>query len=100
MATITPGATIIARPRTTAVALPRVAVVVITAIAVLAPLLLIFWQSFLDAPFFAAVKHASFGSYEFIFADSDFWNACSNSLVIAAGMVLIALPLGAALAFM
>jgi iron(III) transport system permease protein len=36
-------------------------------------------------------------AYRFIFDDPDFWNALFNSVVIAAGMVLIALPLGAAL---
>src|SRR5438067_653187 len=80
--------------------LPRVTVVAITALVILTPLLLIFWQSFLNAPFFNPAKHVSFDSYAFIFADSDFWSALLNSVVIAAGMVLIALPLGAALAFM
>src|SRR5581483_8509396 len=61
---------------------------------------LIFWQSFLSAPFFAATKHISLDAYAFIFADSDFWSAALNSVVIAGGMVLIALPLGAALAFL
>src|SRR5437667_4001628 len=80
--------------------LPRVTVVAITALVILTPLLLIFWQSFLNAPFFNAVKHLSFGSYAFIFDDPDFWSAFLNSFVIAAGMVVIALPLGAALAFL
>ncbi|MEP7208064.1 MAG: iron ABC transporter permease [Casimicrobiaceae bacterium] len=75
-------------------------VVLVTALVVFAPLGLIFWQSFLSAPFFSPTKHASFAAYAFIFADSDFWNAARNSLVIAAGMVGIALPLGAALAFL
>src|SRR5436190_21727709 len=78
----------------------RLAVVAVTALAIFAPLGLIFWQSFLSAPFFAETKHASFDAYAFIFADADFWNAGLNSIVIAGGMVLIALPLGAALAFL
>src|SRR5205823_12248230 len=39
-------------------------------------------------------------AYAFIFEDADFWTAFGNSILIAAGMVLIALPLGAALAFL
>src|ERR1700681_2006075 len=80
--------------------LPRSAVVAITALVILTPLSLIFWQSFLNAPFFNPAKHLSFDAYRFIFEDSDFWTAFLNSIVIAAGMVLIALPLGAALAFL
>src|SRR5881628_9801 len=80
--------------------LPRTTVVVITAVVIFMPLTLIFWQSFLNAPFFNVAKHLSFGSYAFIFDDPDFWSAFLNSFVIAGGMVLIALPLGAALAFM
>src|SRR4051812_8340162 len=79
--------------------LPRVSVVAVTSLAVLAPVLLILWQSLLNAPFFDAAKHVSLESYAFIFQDSDFWSALGNSVMIAAGMVLIALPLGAALAF-
>src|SRR5512141_658628 len=80
--------------------LPRWIVVAVTATAIFAPLGLIFWQSFLDAPFFNPARHASLDAYAFIFADRDFWSAAFNSLVIAGGMVLIALPLGAALAFL
>jgi len=80
--------------------LPRVSVVVITAVVILTPLSLIFWQSFLNAPFFNPAKHLSFDAYRFIFDDPDFWHSLLNSVVIAAGMVLIALPLGAALAFL
>src|SRR5438477_402900 len=80
--------------------LPRTAVVVITAVVIFMPLGLIFWQSFLNAPFFNPAKHFSFDAYAFIFEDADFWSAFANSFVIAAGMVLIALPLGAALAFL
>jgi len=80
--------------------LPRTAVVAITALVILTPLSLIFWQSFLNAPFFNPAKHLGLDAYRFIFDDADFWNAFLNSVVIAAGMVLIALPLGAALAFL
>jgi iron(III) transport system permease protein len=79
---------------------PRTAVVAVTALVVLTPVLLIFWQSFLSAPFFNPQRHFGLDAYAFIFDDSDFWRAALNSVVIAAGMVLIALPLGAALAFL
>jgi iron(III) transport system permease protein len=79
--------------------LPRALTILVTATAVLAPLSLILYQSFLSAPFFEANKDVGFDAYRFIFADSDFWQAFKNSFIIAAGMTLIAVPLGALLAF-
>jgi iron(III) transport system permease protein len=78
--------------------LPRGLTIMLTAAAVLAPLSLIVYQSLLDAPFFET-HHAGLAAYDFIFADPDFWTALRNSLVIAAGMTIIAVPLGAVLAF-
>src|SRR6266567_7954147 len=80
--------------------LPRTAVVAVTAAVIFLPLGLIFWQSFLSAPFFNPSYRFGFDAYAFVFEDSDFWTAFANSIVIAAGMVVIALPLGAALAFL
>src|SRR5262245_22853519 len=86
--------------RTTALAaLPRGLTIAVTAAAVLAPLLLILYQSFLNAPFFDARKAVGIGAYEFIFTDPDFWQALLNSVLIATVMVLIAVPLGGLLAF-
>ena len=82
-----------------AASLPRALTIFLTASAVLAPLSLIFYQSLLSAPFFDAVKTVGLDSYRFVFADPDFWSALRNSLMIAAGMTLIAVPLGAVLAF-
>src|SRR5579864_135487 len=79
--------------------LPRALTIVLTACAVLAPLSLILYQSLLNAPFFDAVKAVGIDAYAFIFADPDFWTALRNSLLIAAGMTVIAVPLGAVLAF-
>ena len=79
--------------------IPRALTIVIMAAAVLAPLSLIFYQSFLSAPFFDARKTFGLEAYEFVFADPDFWQALVNSVLIAAGMTLIAVPLGAVLAF-
>ena len=73
--------------------------ILVTATAVLAPLALILYQSFLTAPFFDARKTAGLDAYAFIFADPDFWQAFLNSFLIASGMTLIAVPLGALLAF-
>jgi iron(III) transport system permease protein len=80
-------------------ALPRALTILITAAAVLAPLSLIVYQSLLSAPFFDAVKQVGVAAYEFIFSDPDFWSALTNSLLIAGGMTLIAVPLGGILAF-
>jgi len=82
------------------ISIPRTTVVAVTAVVIFMPIGLIFWQSFLNAPFFNPAHRFGFDSYRFIFADSDFWSAFLNSVLIAAGMVLIALPLGAALAFL
>jgi iron(III) transport system permease protein len=79
--------------------LPRAVTILLMAAAVLAPLSLIVYQSLLDAPFFDAAKKVGVAAYAFIFADPDFWSALRNSLLIAAGMTVIAVPLGAVLAF-
>ena len=78
---------------------PRALTILLTAAVVLAPLSLIVYQSLLNAPFFDAVKKVGVDAYAFIFSDPDFWSALVNSLLIAAGMTLIAVPLGGVLAF-
>ena len=78
---------------------PRGLTILVTATAVLAPLSLILYQSLLSAPFFDAKKTVGLDAYAFIFADPDFWQAFLNSTLIAAGMTLIAVPLGGVLAF-
>ncbi|MFJ3045990.1 ABC transporter permease [Herbaspirillum chlorophenolicum] len=79
---------------------PRGLVVVLAALAIFVPLVLIFYQSFLSAPFFAPVKHLSFDSYRFIFDDPDFHQAFINGFTLAAGLTVIAVPLGSMLAFL
>jgi iron(III) transport system permease protein len=81
------------------IALPRLGVISLAALAVFLPLGLIFYQSLLNAPFFMPHK-LGLGAFEFVFDDSDFWDASKNSLIIAAGMALIAVPLGGILAFL
>jgi iron(III) transport system permease protein len=78
----------------------RVLVLGITALAVAAPLSLVVYQSFLTAPFFDRSAHLSLYAYTFVFADSDFWQAFWTTLTICTGMVAIAVPLGALLAFL
>ncbi|HEY2929725.1 ABC transporter permease [Piscinibacter sp.] len=80
-------------------ALPRVVTISLAAIAVLLPLSLIAYQSLLDAPFFAPHK-IGLDAFGFIFTDPDFWQAARNSVLIALGMALIALPFGSVLAFL
>jgi iron(III) transport system permease protein len=78
----------------------RAAVIALTALAVFLPLGLIFYQSTLNAPFFTLPRVHGPGAFEFIFADSDFWDSFKNSIVIAGAMTLIAVPLGGILAFL
>ncbi len=78
----------------------RITVIVVTAIVVLVPVLLVVWQSFLDGPFFARNVQLVGGAYGFVLSDDDFYAALGNSALIAVGMTAIAVPLGAALAFL
>src|SRR5258708_1369703 len=48
---------------------PRTTVVVVTTLVIFMPLGLIFWQSFLNAPFFNPAHRFGFGAYAFIFED-------------------------------
>ncbi len=77
----------------------RALTILVTAMAVIGPLSLILYQSFLTAPFFDARKTVGLEAYEFVFHDPDFWMAFKNSILIATGMTLIAVPLGGILAF-
>ncbi len=79
---------------------PRGVVVTLTMLAVFVPISLIFYQSFLSAPFFMPNKILTLDSYRFIFDDSDFRTAFVNGFILASGLALIAVPLGAMLAFL
>lgn len=79
---------------------PRGVVVAITLVAIFLPLFLIFYQSFLNAPFFMPVREFGFDSYRFIFDDPDFSMAFKNGLMLACGLTVIAVPLGGMLAFL
>ena len=79
---------------------PRGVVVTLTMLAVFVPISLIFYQSFLSAPFFMPNKILTLDSYRFIFDDPDFSTAFLNGFILASGLALIAVPLGAMLAFL
>jgi iron(III) transport system permease protein len=78
----------------------RAAVVLVAAVAILSPLVIIVYQSFLDGPFFQATSKLSLSAYQFVFADGDFRRAFGTTLIVAAGMTAVAVPLGALLAFL
>ncbi|RFP14554.1 MULTISPECIES: iron ABC transporter permease [unclassified Duganella] len=78
----------------------RGVVVTLAAIAIFLPLLLIFYQSFLNAPFFMPAKELGLDAYRFIFDDPDFSVAFKNAFLLAAGLTAIAVPLGGMLAFL
>lgn len=78
----------------------RIGVILTVAVAVLAPILLVVWQSFLDGPFFARNIHLSLRAFQFVFEDPKFYAAFGNSLLVAVGMTVIAVPIGALLAFL
>jgi iron(III) transport system permease protein len=79
---------------------PRGVVVALATTVIFLPLLLIFYQSFLNAPFFMPVKELGFDAYRFIFEDPDFAVAFKNAFWLATGLAVIAVPLGGMLAFL
>ncbi|MFB9245387.1 iron ABC transporter permease [Massilia antarctica] len=79
---------------------PRGLVVTLACVAIFLPLFLIFYQSFLSAPFFMPEKTLGLEAYAFIFDDPDFGQAFKNGMILAAGLTAIAVPLGGMLAFL
>src|SRR3546814_3606525 len=79
--------------------LTRGATVLITTAAVCLPLALIVYQSLLSSAFFSPDASWTFDAFRFVLSDPEFWVAVRNSLLVATGMVAIALPLGGILAF-
>ncbi|SKD04619.1 iron(III) transport system permease protein [Burkholderia sp. CF099] len=75
-------------------------VIIVTTIAVVVPLAMILYQSFLSGPFFLPKKAISLDAYRFVFGDPEFWDALKNSIFIAVGMLIVAVPFGAILAFL
>ncbi|HTH98391.1 MAG TPA: iron ABC transporter permease [Stellaceae bacterium] len=88
------------RPRRSRPPWFRLFVVVVVAAAVLAPVGIIVYQSLLNQPFYEPGSVLSTGSYVYVLTDPDFLGAFVNSLLLATGMVLIAVPCGGVLAFL
>lgn len=78
----------------------RVTVISLLGLCVFAPILLILYQSFLDGPFFNPASKLTVDAYRYILTDEMFYDALWNTVIMAVGMVAIAVPLGAALAFL
>ena len=77
----------------------RLATFAALSIAVLAPVGLIVYQSLLTGPFFDDTARHDVDAYVFVLSDPDFWKALRNTTVFAFGMVAVAVPLGALVAF-
>jgi iron(III) transport system permease protein len=77
----------------------RAPAIAVAAALVLAPLLLVVYQSFLSDPFFTPSAQLTLEAYQFVVEDSDFWRAFATTLAVAFGMTVIAVPIGTVLAF-
>jgi len=78
----------------------RVVVIGLLALAVATPVGLIAYQSFLDGPFFDSSSKVGLDAFRYVLGDSDFWRALRTTALFAFGQVAVAVPLGAALAFL
>jgi hypothetical protein len=74
--------------------------VIVTALAALVPLFLVLYQSLLTAPLFESGPRLGFSAYRFVLGDDDFAGAFRTTLLLAAAIMLIAVPLGTTLAFL
>jgi iron(III) transport system permease protein len=77
-----------------------VTITALVAVIVLAPAALVVYQSLLSGPFFLPQTRFSLEAFRLVTGDGEFWRAAFTSLQVATGMVLIAVPLGASLAFL
>ena len=78
----------------------RLLVIGVITLLVIPPLLVVLYQSFLTAPFLSSAARFGLDAYRIVFADNEFSSAFSTTLILAAGMTLIALPLGVTFAFL
>jgi iron(III) transport system permease protein len=69
-------------------------------VLVLAPVGLIVYQSLLSGPFFDKSAHFGLDAVRFVFSDPDFWKALRTTTIFSLGMVAVAVPLGAVVAFL
>lgn len=80
--------------------LARTTIVGVTILVILTPVALIIYQSLLSGPFYIRDISFSLEAFRIVFGDPRFWEAIGNTLIICFGMVAIAVPMGAALAFL
>lgn len=78
----------------------RAGVITMLTLAVIAPVGLIAYQSLLDEAFFDPAAKLGVAAFDYVFTDPDFWDALKTTVVFAVGLVAVATPLGAALAFL
>lgn len=78
----------------------RVGVITLLTLAVMAPVGLIAYQALLDNVFFDPTARLGFAAFDYILTDPDFWDSLRTTVMFAAGLVAVATPLGAALAFL
>lgn len=78
----------------------RTIVIGLLTLAVMAPVGLIIFQSFLNAPFFSPRAQLSLDAYAYVLQDPSFYQALGTTVLFAFGMVLVAVPLGGMLAFL
>ena len=78
----------------------RFGVIALLTLAVMAPVGLIAYQSMLDQPFFDATARLSLDAFDYVLTDPDFWSALWTTTLFSLGLVAVATPLGAALAFL
>lgn len=91
----------IAAPAAPADARPfRVGVIALLTLAVMAPVGLILYQSILDSAFFDDAAKFSLDAFDYVRDDPDFWKALWTTTVFSVGLVAVATPLGAGLAFL
>lgn len=78
----------------------RIGVIALLTAAVMAPVGLIVYQSLLDGVFFDASASFGLDAFDYVVSDPDFWAALWTTTVFSFGLVAVATPLGAALAFL
>jgi iron(III) transport system permease protein len=78
----------------------RAGVIALLTLAVMAPVGLIVYQSLLDDAFFDPAAKLGFAAFDYVFTDPDFWDALRTTAIFAVGLVAVATPLGAGLAFL
>lgn len=78
----------------------RVSAFATLATLVLAPVGLIVYQSLLSGPFFDKSAKIGLDAFAFVLSDPDFWKALTTTTIFSLGMVVVAVPLGAIVAFL